>query len=244
MSTRRTAYFNNNAFDELGLIITDTVVPPASHIKYRSVSIPDGPVIFEETGQRDPVSFPIKCTVTEPDKLRSIYAMAAEPGILILPDEPDKYYYGVLTIATPKNIILYYNKITFTMTAEPYAYAVNNSQVTCSFTEHSWYKSADITNSGTADAEPIYEVTTPGGGNFDIWVDSNGQRVALCRVLVDAADVIRIDVAGRKISNSAGDIINNKAQHDFSKLVLKPGINTVSISNCTQLKIVKNERWY
>lgn len=241
----RTVYYNGKSFESLGLIIRKAIVPPNSAEKRRTISIPDGPVIIENTKVRDPVSFQIECTVVEPGKLRDIYAMCQKEGILILPDEPDKYYYGILTVSTPKNIILYYNNITFTMTAEPYAYAVNNPEIICSLQDGaSWYKYTNVSNAGTAECEPVYRVTTPGGGSFDIWIQVNGKKTFGCRINVDEEDTIRIDVQNKIILNSHDQIITHKAVEDFTKLVLPPGDSTICISNCTQLKLVKNERWY
>lgn len=241
----RTAYYNGVGFDTLGLIINKTVVPGCSPSKRQTVSIPDGPVIIEDTNIRDPLRITIECTLTEPDKLRDIYAMLQDEGVLILPDEQDKYYYGILTVSTPKNIILYYNRLTFTMTAEPYAYAVNNNEEIYALTPLSYYKFAIVTNNGTAPAEPVYRVTADNNvTSFDLWVEHNGAKVAGCRFEINGGETYIIDVRNHIVYTSQGQIVLDKATEDFSKLVLPPGESSVCVSQALTLKIKKNERWY
>lgn len=262
MSTR-TAYFNNVAFNTLGLIINETVVPPVSHQKYSTISIPDGPVIFEETGKRDPVVFSIKCTVTEANKLRDIYAMASQPGTLILPDEPDKYYYGVLTIATPKNIILYYNKITFTMTAEPYAYAAVNPEITCELIDYGdIFKYTHTNNLGTASSQPRIRIETENyQGEFSIWVnhityDEEGRHsteISRAKFTTTGNETLIIDVETRMIYKVDGTnpdgteklvVSNSRAVTDFTVLELPAGENDISAEHINSFKIRMNERWF
>lgn len=239
MSTR-TIYFNGKSFDELGLIITKTVVPPVSHKKYKTVSIPDGGVIFEDTGVLDPIVFPINCTLTEPGKLREIYSIAAKPGILILPDEPDKYYYGMLTIATPQNIILHWNRITFTMTAEPYAYAVNNPDVVPVPETEGDHKIFRLNNLGTADCEPWYRFKAAAEGELKVWLEDEAKAV---KIPVKANDEVSIDVMRNNVKIGASHV-EYKIEGDYLALKLKPGQNIIRTRNCSDLIITFNERWY
>lgn len=242
----RTAYYNGVGFDTLGLIINKTVVPTCSASKRQTISIPDGPVIIEDTKVREPIKITIECTLTEPNKLRDIYAMVQNDGKLILPDEQDKYYNGILTVSTPKNIIMYYNRLTFTMTAEPYAYAVNNEEISCPLTPISYYQYSVVNNAGTAPAEPKYRVTIANDvTSFDLWTEYNNDKVAGCRFegITGGATYI-IDIRNRIVYDLDGNIIIDKALQDFTKIVLLHGQNSICVSNAVALKIVKNERWY
>lgn len=242
MSTDRTIYFNGKSFDELGLIITQTVVPPVSHKKYRTVSIPDGPVLFEDTGQKDPITFSINCTLTEPGKLREIYKMVSEPGTIILPDEPDKYYYGILTIATPQNIILHWNKITFTMTADPYAYSVINPEIVTTLAVESDYKKANINNYGTAEAEPVYKITAESKGVVDFWIDAGFKSI---NINMEAGEQIIIDVGKRTVKDSAGNNAAHKIQGDYSRMTIPSGMyHNLNVRNVSELIVTLNERWF
>lgn len=242
----RTAYYNGISFESLGLIIRKAIIPPNSAEKRRTISIPDGPVIIENTKVRDPVSFPIECTVVEPDKLRDIYAMCQKEGTLILPDEPDKYYYGILTVSTPKNIILYYNNITFTMTAEPYAYSIANPEIICNLqTEGDHFKTV-VTNSGTAECEPKYRIVADTAGLVEIWIDINGLTKSV-KINADAGETIIIDVANLTVKTEIGNTYTNSAGKvigDYTKMTIPNGSWTVRIRNAKQLKMTLNERWY
>ena len=226
----RTAYFNGISFESLGLIITQAVVPPVSHSKYKTISIPDGPVLFEDTGQKDPVSFPVRCTLTEPNKLREIYSMVSEPGILITPDEPDKYYYGRLTVSTPQNIIMHWNKIVFTMTAEPYAYAVRNPLLTCELETRDDYLWTSFTNKGSAECEPAYHLNV--SGDFQIHVVRDERTLASCRFSTEAGVYI-VDVQKRIVRKKTGEdnytTVNHIAIDDFTKLTLPSGYSEVRV---------------
>ena len=241
----RTAYYNGIGFDTLGLIINKTVVPTCSASKRQTISIPDGPVIIEDTKVREPIKITIECTLTEPNKLRDIYAMLQDEGVLILPDEQDKYYYGILSVSTPKNIILYYNRLTFTMTAEPYAYAVNNAEEIYPLSDMSWYKYTVVTNNGTAPAEPVYRITAVNDvTSFDLWIEHNGVRQAGCRFEIEGGQTYIIDIRNHIAYDSQGHIVLDKTQDDFTKLTLPPGESSVCVSQVNLLKIKKNERWY
>ena len=249
MSLRRTAYFNGIAFDELGLIITRRPVPPVRANKRKTISIPDGPVIIDDTKTKDPVQFSIECTLTEPEKLRLIYAMVQDDGILILPYEQDKYYYGTLTVSTPENIIMYWNKITFTMTAEPYAYAVDNADIVCELATSNWWKWTRVTNNGTADCLPVYQVQASDSENFDIttWKvnsDDSMEQIAGCRVHLNGAETITINTENRIVLDSQNRIILDRVEETFADLKLTPGLCEIRVSNCEALTIRKNERWY
>lgn len=238
-----TAYYNGQSFESLGLIIRKTVVVPASRKKRNTITIPDGPVLFEDTGMREPVSFPLECTVVEPNKLRDIYKMCQQEGVLILPDEPDKYYYGMLTVSTPKNIILYYNNITFTMTAEPYAYAVSNPEIVCTLETENDHRKTTVTNHGTADCEPVYRITADAAGVVEMWIDI-GSLTKSVRINADASEVIVIDVANKTVKNGSGANIAYKVTNDYTKMTIPQGDRTIRIRNARALKITLNERWY
>lgn len=234
----RTVFFNNISFESLGLILRKTPVPPCSQPNYEITSIPDGPVIFENTKVREPVKFPIECTLIKEGKLRDIYAMVQERGKLILPDEPDKYYKALLTVSTPKNIILQYNNIVFNAVCDPYAYSVKNEPEVYELASASWYKHADVTNNGTADCEPVYRLKVP--GSFDIW---NGSYDYSCKFTLSGADEVIIDVQNMIVYNSSGRILLDKMEGNLNDLKLKPGKSQIRITSVTELEITKNERW-
>ncbi|MBO6077228.1 MAG: phage tail family protein [Bacteroidaceae bacterium] len=243
----RTASYRGVSFDSLGLMINKTIVPPCGASKRQTISIPDGPVIIEDTKTRSPIEINIECTLIEDNKLRDIYALVQEEGKLTIPDEPGKYYYGILTISTPKNIILYYNRITFKMIAEPYAYAddEHNPEILCTLTPINWYKYSVVTNTGTAPAEPVYRVTAENNAtNFDLWTEHNGSKVAGCRFEINGGETYIIDVRNHIVYDGNDHIVLNKTVEDFSKVVLLPGENSICVSNALILKVTKNERWY
>ena len=195
---------------------------------------------------RDPLRITIECTLTEPDKLRDIYAMLQDEGVLILPDEQDKYYYGILTVSTPKNIILYYNRLTFTMTAEPYAYAVDNEEIDCPLTPISYYQYSIVNSAGTAPAEPAYTVKVVNNvTSFDLWTEHNDRKVAGCRFEgITGGESYTVDVKNRIVYDHNGNVVIDKALQDFTKIVLLPGQNSICVSNAETLIVKKNERWY
>lgn len=244
----RTASYRGVSFDSLGLMINKTIVPPCGASKRQTISIPDGPVIIEDTKTRSPIEINIECTLIEDNKLRDIYALVQEEGKLTIPDEPGKYYYGILTISTPKNIILYYNRITFKMIAEPYAYAddEHNQETSCELSPVSWYQFSVVTNTGTAPAEPVYRVTTQNNvTSFDLWILHNNDKVAGCRFEnIDGGATYIINVKDHIVTDANYNIVINKAKEDFSKVVLLPGENSICVSNVLVLKLKKNERWY
>lgn len=238
----RTAYYNGISFESLGLIIRKTVVPGSSVEKRKTISIPDGPVLFENTKVREPVTFPVECTVVEPDKLRDIYAMCQKEGVLILPDEPDKYYYGMLTVSTPKNIILYYNNITFTMTAEPYAYELNNPEIVCILEDEDDHKKTTINNFGTAECEPKYKITAAAAGIVEMWIDV-GSLTRSFKINAEANEIIYIDVAHLTAKNSNGRNIMDKVIKSFEDMTIPSGRYTIRIRNAKELAITLNARW-
>ena len=244
----RTASYRGVSFDSLGLMINKTIVPPCGASKRQTISIPDGPVIIEDTKTRNPIEINIECTLIEDNKLRDIYALVQEEGKLTIPDEPGKYYYGILTISTPKNIILYYNRITVKMIAEPYAYAddEHNPEILCTLTPINWYKYSVVTNTGTAPAEPVYRITTENDvTDFDLWVVHNDDKVAGCRFEnINGGATYIINVKDRIVKDNHDNIVINKAKDDFSKVVLLQGENSICVSHALILNVTKNERWY
>lgn len=237
----RTVIFNNQRFEDLGLILRKNPVPECITNNYDIISIPDGPVLFENKKTRDPLKIPIECTVLEPNKLRDIYAMVQKKGRLILPDETGKYYNAVLQINTPENIILHYNNISFTAVCEPWAYAVSNPEQTLTLSEASWYKYTTASNNGSAVSEPKYIVTASGqfglniGGGSADWVNFK----------ITAADTVTVDIQKMLVYNSQNQSILNLTEGNLSKLKLNPGANWLGCGQTvSSLKIVKNERWY
>lgn len=242
----RTASYRGVSFDSLGLMINKTIVPPCGASKRQTISIPDGPVIIEDTKTRSPIEINIECTLIEDNKLRDIYALVQEEGKLTIPDEPGKYYYGILTISTPKNIILYYNRITFKMIAEPYAYAVDNEEIDCPLTPISYYQYSIVNSAGTAPAEPAYTVTVVNNvTSFDLWTEHNDRKVAGCRFEgITGGETYTVDVKNRIVYDHNGNVVIDKALQDFTKIVLLPGQNSICVSNAEALIVKKNERWY
>lgn len=238
----RTVYFNGISFESLGLILRNNPVAPCSQKIFEPISIPDGPVIFDDTGVREPITFPIECTVIQKGALRNVYALIQNKGKLVLPDEPDKYYNAILTVETPENIIMQYHTVAFNVTCEPYAYAVNNELQQYGITSSGWFNYADVTNNGTEEAEPILKVSAP--YSFDIWVKDVSDPRNVCKFFFDTADVITIDVEHEIAYNSAGQNMLNRMQGDFKKLRLAAGENRISVTGMTALQVMKNERWF
>lgn len=223
-------YFNNVCSEDLGLMVTKSVIPPASSKQFETVSIPnrESP-IFKEKVQRKEITITIQTTIVEENKVREIYKTLQGKGILVLSTEPDKYYNVTVQELVPEHIALYMGTLPISFICDPFAYSVNDS-----FIEYG--TTADIENGGTYYSEPLIKVY----GNGDLTLTLNGEVWNLSNV----DEYITID-SQRKLVYKDNTIMLSKISRADGRIVfpcLNIGVNRISTTG-TKMEIKKNERW-
>lgn len=223
-------YFNNISSDELGLLVTKSVIPPASATQFETVSIPnrESP-IFKEKVQRKEITITIQTTIVEENKIREIYKTLQGKGILVLSTEPDKYYNVTVQELVPEHIALYMGTLPISFVCDPFAYSVNDSLVAYGTT-------ADIENNGTYYSEPLIKIF----GTGDLTLTLNGEVWNLSNI----DEYITID-SQRKLVYKDNTIMLSKISRADGRIVfpcLNIGVNRISTTG-TKMEIKKNERW-
>lgn len=223
-------YFNNVCSEDLGLMVTKSVIPPASATQFETVSIPnrESP-IFKAKTQRKEITITIQTTIVEENKVREIYKALQGKGILVLSTEPDKYYTATVQELVPEHIALYMGTLPISFVCDPFAYSVNDQ-----ITEYG--TTADIENSGTYYSEPLIKVY----GTGDLTLTLNGETWNLTGV----DGYIVID-SQRKLVYKDNTVMLNKISRTDGRIVfpcLNIGVNRISTTG-TKMEIKKNERW-
>lgn len=223
-------YFNNISSDELGLLVTKSVIPPASATQFETVSIPnrESP-IFKEKVQRKEITITIQTTIVEENKIREIYKTLQGKGILVLSTEPDKYYTATVQELVPEHIALYMGTLPISFICDPFAYSANDQ-----LTEYG--TTTDIENSGTYYSEPLIKVY----GNGDLTLTLNSETWNLTSV----DGYIVID-SQRKLVYKDNTVMLNKISRTDGRIVFpcfNTGVNRISTTG-TKLEVKKNERW-
>ena len=223
-------YFNNISSEDLGLMVTKSVIPPASATQFETVSIPnrESP-IFKEKVQRKEITITIQTTIVEENKVREIYKTLQGKGILVLSTEPDKYYNVTVQELVPEHIALYMGTLPISFICDPFAYSVNDSLVAYGTT-------ADIENNGTYYSEPLIKIF----GTGDLTLTLNGETWNLTGV----DGYIVID-SQRKLVYKDNTIMLSKISRADGRIVFpcfNTGVNRISTTG-TKLEVKKNERW-
>lgn len=223
-------YFNNISSEDLGLMVTKSVIPPASATQFETVSIPnrESP-IFKEKVQRKEITITIQTTIVEENKIREIYKTLQGKGILVLSTEPDKYYTATVQELVPEHIALYMGTLPISFICDPFAYSANDQ-----LTEYG--TTTDIENSGTYYSEPLIKVY----GNGDLTLTLNSETWNLTSV----DGYIVID-SQRKLVYKDNTVMLNKISRTDGRIVFpcfNTGVNRISTTG-TKMEIKKNERW-
>lgn len=223
-------YFNNISSEDLGLMATKSVIPPASATQFETVSIPnrESP-IFKAKTQRKEITITIQTTIVEENKIREIYKALQGKGILVLSTEPDKYYTATVQELVPEHIALYMGTLPISFICDPFAYSANDQ-----LTEYG--TTTDIENSGTYYSEPLIKVY----GNGDLTLTLNSETWNLTSV----DGYIVID-SQRKLVYKDNTVMLNKISRTDGRIVFpcfNTGVNRISTTG-TKMEIKKNERW-
>lgn len=223
-------YFNNISSEDLGLMVTKSVIPPASATQHDIISIPnrESP-IFKAKTQRKEITITIQTTIVEENKIREIYKALQGKGILVLSTEPDKYYTATVQELVPEHIALYMGTLPISFICDPFAYSVNDQ-----LTEYG--TTADIENSGTYYSEPLIKVY----GTGDLTLTLNGEVWNLSNI----DEYITID-SQRKLVYKDNTIMLSKISRADGRIVFpcfNTGVNRISTTG-TKLEVKKNERW-
>lgn len=243
----RSFTFNGIDFSNYDVMLIKTPVPGNTQQQFETIQIPDGPTIIQPKKILDPITFPIECDLIPSNnidnRLRQIYAAVQHKGILILPDETDKYYKCVLKVSTPQNIILKYHKITFTAMCEPYAYAISNNAVYCTdVSQTQGLNQFNIANAGTSKAESAITITA--NGEVKIWNNLMTELNAV-KITLTEQTTLCIDLQIPFIYNTSNSqSLMSVSSGNLDDLLLPVGDSVIYGRNISSLSIVKNERWF
>lgn len=221
--------YNGVELTKLGVIVNAVSPPPCSQAEYEMITIPGREERLRSMKKTRPnITITAELTITEPNRLRELYAVLQGYGKLILPSEPDKYYNAVPQVITPQNIVMYMHKMTVGFECEPFAYAVDNEPIEI--------KTKDFTVEvgGTYYSKPIYQIF--GDGDITLIVNDDTENAL---TIYDVNEYVVVDCVAM-IVHKENVGLKNKGLLPF----LGVGTNVITyIGNVEKINLIKNERW-
>lgn len=221
--------YNGVKLTTLGVIVNAVSPPPCSQAEYEMITIPGREERLRSMKKTRPnITITTELTITEPNRLRELYAALQGYGKLILPSEPDKYYNAVPQVITPQNIVMYMHKMTVGFECEPFAYAVDNEPIEIKS------KNFIVEVGGTYYSKPIFEIW--GTGEIKLIVNDDIENAL---TIYDVDEYVVVDCTAM-IVHKERVVLKNKGLLPF----LGVGENVITyIGNVEKIKLIKNERW-
>lgn len=220
--------YNGVKLTTLGVIVNAVSPPPCSQAEYEMITIPGREERLRSMKKTRPnIPITAELTITEPNRLRELYAVLQGYGKLILPSEPDKYYNAVPQVITPQNIVMYMHKMTVGFECEPFAYSASNDVVTIKTPE------AQIDVGGTYYSRPVYVIY--GSGDITLTVNNTDKPLKI----YDVDGYVTVDCT-RMMVHKDEKTVKNSGFLPF----LAVGNNLVVYSGkVSMIEVAKNERW-
>ena len=226
--------YNGVKLTTLGVIVNAVSPPPCSQAEYEMITIPGREERLRSMKKTRPnIPITAELTITEPNRLRELYAVLQGYGKLILPSEPDKYYNAVPQVITPQNIVMYMHKMTVGFECEPFAYAVDNEIIIPELIGAVGGKACTVDVSGTYYSQPIYTIL----GNGDITLQVNQTDKPLIIYAVNGR--VTVDCVSMMVHKDHKSV-KNAGLLPF----LNIGSNYLLLKGEVKgIEITKNERW-
>lgn len=223
--------FNGQSTNEYGVKVTTrpNIPAPIMRGEYIDIAGRDGS-LFQTDGTYENIEIDVALNFLRTqnsvgDLFRRVKAWINGAGILRFSDDTDIFYkvkYSGISSATRRS--RYGEDLIATFICEPYQYYnAGTAEIT---------PGGALLNPGFT-AHPIYKIT--GSGTATLTVNGNTFTAVIAQNIVIDTDLM---VSYRE----GGALVNSDVTGDYDDLYLKPGENTISLSNGFSLSVIPNYR--
>ena len=233
--------------DEVGVYMLSMPTRPHPARKGKVIDIPGGGDLWQDEGDFKRIIIPIRLITLDNANIDGVNAWLSGEGELIFGDEPERAYRARITkefSRSNRSQRLRGQEFTVSFDCEPYRFKVGDMFETPGYSMA--YPSAStlvpINNEGTADAWPVFEVSTKGSGGT---IAINGKTL----IVNGSPNTIYID-CGAKYAYS----INDDGTYAAASMYvggdwpyLTPGDNTLRIDPAavtgSRISVLMRVRW-
>ena len=220
---------------------------PARKGEYINVPGTDGEIWLDGGGHKN-IQISVRCIAEDNINIDHINSWLSGRGELIFGDEPERAYKANVTGEFARNnlySVMRGQEFTVSFDCKPYRYTVGEA-FSSGYVVRYPYTGSDstVTNEGTADALPLFEVTSGNDGG-SITVNGKTLNIAYCPkpLFIDCAAKIAYTV------NDDGSFAFASVYVSGDWPVLHPGDNIISVSptattgNSINVKLTAHWRW-
>ncbi len=233
--------FNGYNSEELGLMVTQPIIRPSWAAEYNELTAAGGiRKVMQRMNTFGNASFSIETYLDDasPENIRRIYKALNGSGKLVISTAPDEYLDVILSPIAPEPVALLAAKISISVTARPFAYALSPTII--DLTGAANY--VEIENKGTVFSAPEFRLK----GSGDVTINVNGAEFIIKippdldsqEIIIDCDSQVAYYVDGdNKIS------ITHLTYNNFP--LLHEGMNYIKYTGAVSaLKCNVRERWY
>ena len=160
-------------------------------------------------------------------------------GTIIFSNEQDKYYNFAIYELIDFEKLIKFKTATVTLHVQPFKYAADEKEIYNTYPSGTTKANISVRNSGNLYSKPTITVT--GSGNVDILINNNQ---ILTLALSSSGETIVIDAQSMNATDLNGNYLNRQVTGDYDDLILKSGVNLVTVNGDITSVIINNySRW-
>lgn len=160
-------------------------------------------------------------------------------GTIIFSNEPDKLYNFALYEQIDFAKLVRFKTANVKLHVQPFKYDANEKEKVYTYAAGTTSATITARNNGNIYSKPTLSIT----GTGTIYVYINGVQQFTIELPSTSTEII-LNAATMNAYDNAGNFLNRLVTGDYSKLILQPNLNELTVSgNITQLSIVNVSRW-